>query len=109
MSTPQHADAARDRAALARLFEAESTLALATVDAQGAACIAPLYYVAGDALHLYWLSSPASRHSRNLRAGALAEVTVFHATSDWRAICGAQCRGMVAVVRGARRRALLAR
>jgi uncharacterized protein YhbP (UPF0306 family) len=96
-------------AGLRQLIETENTLALATVDAQGQPAIAPLFYIADERLHLYWLSARTARHSRHLRAHPETELAVFHSTTDWRAIRGAQCRGTVAVVTGARRQALLAR
>jgi uncharacterized protein YhbP (UPF0306 family) len=94
---------------LRQLLLEESTLALATVDPDGAPAIAPLFYLAdAELLRLYWLSSPSSRHSRNLGVQSEAAVTVFHPTSDWRSIRGAQMTGPVEIVRGARRKELLA-
>jgi uncharacterized protein YhbP (UPF0306 family) len=99
-----------DLAPLRRLLSEESTLALATVGESGEPCIAPLFYLADAAsLRVYWLSSAHCRHSRNLRARADAAVAVYHSTSAWREIRGAQLRGAVRIVRGEARRPIVER
>jgi len=86
----------------------ESTLALATVDEHGEPCIAPLFYLSGPALSLYWLSSPSSLHSRNIERAPCASATVYRNAEKWKDIRGVQMRGSVTVVtEPARRKALI--
>jgi uncharacterized protein YhbP (UPF0306 family) len=93
---------------VARLLQQQSTLALATTSADGTPHIAPLFYLAGDALRLFWFSSAASRHSRNLKRDPAAAVTVYRPTRQWREIRGVQLRGTVSVVRDPARRSAMA-
>ena len=88
---------------IAALLREESTLALATAEDDGSPRVTPLFYIAGDDLTLYWFSSPASAHSRNLRSRPGAAATVYRSTDRWREIRGAQIRGAVSVVTGPRR------
>ncbi len=83
---------------IASLLREESTLALATTDEQGQACVAPLYYISGGDLTLYWLSSQASLHSRNLKRTPMAAAAIYRHTYNWKEIRGVQLRGPVAVV-----------
>ena len=84
---------------VAALLKAQTTLALATVDGHGAPSIAPLFYLPGDALDLYWLSSASSVHSRNLERTPAAAVTVYAPAAGWKEIQGVQMRGAVSMVR----------
>jgi uncharacterized protein YhbP (UPF0306 family) len=86
------------------LVEAESTLALSTSGKDGTPAVAPLFYLAGEGLRLYWFSSPSSRHSRNLRANPSAAVAIYHSTEEWKEIRGVQMRGEVSVVGDRERR-----
>jgi uncharacterized protein YhbP (UPF0306 family) len=90
-----------------RLLQGQSTLALATTCADGTPHIAPLFYLAGDALRLYWFSSATNRHSRNLKRDPAAAVTVYWPTQQWREIRGVQMRGTVSVVRDPARRSAI--
>jgi uncharacterized protein YhbP (UPF0306 family) len=93
---------------IAALLRQESTLALATVDAQGEPCIAPLFYIADEHLALFWLSSPSSLHSRNIVRAPKASATVSRHAERWKDIRGVQMRGTVAVVtEPSRRKALI--
>ncbi len=93
---------------IAALLREENTLALATVDERGEPCIAPLFYLAGPDLSLFWLSSRKSLHSRNLIRSPRASATVYRHAETWKAIRGVQMRGSVAVVTDpARRKALI--
>jgi len=93
---------------IAALLREETTLALATADERGEPCIAPLFYLAGPALSLFWLSSRKSLHSRNLIRSPRASATVYHSAERWKQIRGVQMRGSVAVVTDpARRKALV--
>jgi uncharacterized protein YhbP (UPF0306 family) len=74
-------------------LESQSTLALATVDANGNPQVAPLFYVSDDALNLYWLSSADSRHSVNLAANERVAATIYPVAWHWTEIRGLQIEG----------------
>jgi uncharacterized protein YhbP (UPF0306 family) len=94
----------------AELLRTQSTLSLATVDAEGLPSVAPLFYLMDPNLTLYWLSSANSLHSRNLMREPRASATVYRSVENWKEICGVQMRGRVAAIReAARRRELLVR
>jgi uncharacterized protein YhbP (UPF0306 family) len=80
------------------LLRKQSTLALATADEAGEACIAPLFYIADDELSLFWLSSETSQHSVNLIRRSRAAVTVYRHADNWKEIRGVQMRGTVSVI-----------
>ncbi len=92
-----------DREAAAELLASQHTLVLATTSAGGTPHSAPLFYIAGEGMRLYWLSSPRSAHSRGLARGA--SVAVFQPASDWRDIRGVQLWGTARAVRGVREKA----
>ena len=99
---------AKQKEMIAALLRQETTLALATADAQAEPCIAPLFYIAGPDLSLYWLSSPSSLHSRNLERAPCASATVYRHAEKWKDIRGVQMRGPVTVITDtARRKALI--
>jgi uncharacterized protein YhbP (UPF0306 family) len=83
----------------AKLIHSQNTLALATCDADGSPRIAPLFYLPGEELRVYWFSSARSAHSRNLKRDPRASVTVFAAAGCWQEIRGVQMRGSAQVVR----------
>jgi len=92
----------RDRKRLQRVvdfLETESTLALATAAKDGSPYVAPLFYLPGKGLRLFWFSSAASQHSRNLRMNPRASGTVYCRTADWKKIRGVQMRGSAAAQR----------
>jgi uncharacterized protein YhbP (UPF0306 family) len=68
-------------------------MTLATHGADGPWAAAVFY--ANDGFNLYFVSSPASRHSRNLAAHAAAAATVHEDYHDWREIKGIQLEGTV--------------
>ncbi len=74
-------------------LESQSTLALATVDADGNPQIAPLFYVSDDALNLYWLSSSTSQHSVNLVEREQVAATIYPGAWHWTEIRGLQIEG----------------
>ena len=93
---------------IAALLREQSTLALATTDEQGQACVAPLYYIVDEELTLYWLSSETSLHSENLKRVPSAAATIYRQTENWKEIRGVQLRGQVTVIADpGRRRALI--
>jgi uncharacterized protein YhbP (UPF0306 family) len=80
------------------LLERESTLVLATTADDGTPIATPLFYYSDGEGNLYWLSSPASRHSRNLSARPRAAVAVFAPAGQWKEIRGVQMEGAVETV-----------
>jgi uncharacterized protein YhbP (UPF0306 family) len=82
----------------------QTTLTLATANDEGEPWATPLFYLVDDALSLFWLSSPDSEHSRNLKANSSAAVTVYCHAEHWREIRGVQMRGTVTVVSNPLRR-----
>lgn len=88
----------------AEVLRSESTLALSTVGADGSARVAPLFYLPGEDLRLYWFSSSSSEHSRNLQRDAAAAVAVYRPADEWKKIRGVQMRGRVSAVKDKARR-----
>jgi uncharacterized protein YhbP (UPF0306 family) len=86
------------------LLQSQSTLALATSCADGSPRLAPLFYLPGENLCLYWFSSPSSEHARNLKRDPAAAVAIYRSTDRWKQICGVQMRGTAAVVTDRARR-----
>jgi hypothetical protein len=70
-----------------------SVMTLATHGPEGPWAAAVFY--ANDGFNLYFVSSPASRHSLNLAAHAGAAATVHEDYRDWREIKGIQLEGTV--------------
>lgn len=68
-----------------------ATMALATRDEHGV-WVASVYF-AGDARRLFFLSSPSSRHGRNLDADPRVAVAINADEHDWQAIRGVQLDG----------------
>lgn len=97
-------EAAKQRELIGTLLREESTLALATTDEQGEACVAPLFYIVDEGLSLYWLSSESSMHSENLKRVPRAAGTVYRHTHNWRDIRGVQMRGTVTTITEQQRR-----
>jgi len=91
-------DGRKELEKIAALLGEQSTLALATTDEQGQACVTPLFYIAGEKLTLYWLSSESSLHSRNLKRAPMAAATIYRHTENWKEIRGVQLRGPVTVI-----------
>jgi uncharacterized protein YhbP (UPF0306 family) len=74
-------------------LKTQSTLVLSTSNESGEPYSAPLFYLLGDSLELYWMSSSSSEHSVHLRRCGRASISVFRATEEWRQIVGIQARG----------------
>lgn len=84
--------------AIAALIASQSTLTLATLDAQGQPLAASLFFVSDTALNVYWASGAHSRHSLNLARDSRAAITVHKTTWTWAEIAGVQMEGTVAIV-----------
>lgn len=85
-----------------RLLAGTTTMTLATASA-GAAGIAPwaaTVYFAPDGFDLVFLSSPNSRHCRNLAANPACAAAVSPEAASWRDIRGLQLEGHAAPVSG---------
>jgi hypothetical protein len=57
-------------------------------------------FYANDGFAIYFLSSPDSRHGRNLSSNARASAAVHADYSDWKEIKGVQMEGLVSVLSG---------
>jgi uncharacterized protein YhbP (UPF0306 family) len=90
-------------------LNAQSTLSLATVNADGTPQIAPLFYVSDEHLNLYWLSSARSRHSINLTERPSVAVTIYPEVWEWQQIRGLQIEGRAVAVENEERQQALAR
>ncbi len=80
------------------LVLSQTTLALATADENSTPRTTPLFYLADDALRLYWFSSRSSLHSKNLARNPRASVAVFRQVESWRQIQGIEMQGSAAIV-----------
>lgn len=78
---------------VAAFLSGETTLSLATTSEDGEASVAPLFYLPGKDLSLYWLSSECSRHSLNIARDPRVAVTVYRNAAHWKEIRGVQMRG----------------
>lgn len=94
-------------ARVAEFLREQSTLVLATAAAPELPRATPLFYLPGEELDLYWLSSTRSRHSVNVAEHAQAAVGIFAPTFVWREIVGVQMEGVVTVMEGDARKPLL--
>ncbi|MEZ4770708.1 MAG: pyridoxamine 5'-phosphate oxidase family protein [Caldilineales bacterium] len=93
-----------DNAELARLrtFLAQhTTMTLATVGPDGAPQAAAVFYAADEQLNLFFLSSPTSRHSRNVQQDPRVAATIHDDGQAWQQICGLQIEGRIQPVEGA--------
>ena len=89
----------QDSREIIRAFlETQSTMALATVNAERLPQIAPLFFVADDQLNLYWLSAMQSRHSINLTAQQQVSATIYPSVWQWNDIVGVQIEGQAEAI-----------
>ena len=97
------------RLELQAFLTSQSTMALATAgEEDGRPQVAPLFFASDEALNLYWISSPDSRHSVNIADWNDASAAIYAHTWDWSGIKGVQVSGDAMAVRDddERRRAL---
>jgi nitroimidazol reductase NimA-like FMN-containing flavoprotein (pyridoxamine 5'-phosphate oxidase superfamily) len=64
-------------ATVPRVLAANKYMVLATADADGVPWATPVYFAASDDKHLYWVSSPETRHSRNISMRPTVAITIF--------------------------------
>ena len=96
-------------ASIRALLQSQSTLVLATAGEDGLARSTPLFYLADDALRLYWFSSRSSLHSKHCARNPEATVAVFIPTSAWQNIKGVQMQGRISIVKDRARRQSIVR
>src|SRR5688572_11213583 len=85
------------RSIIISFLTAHSTMALATL-ADGMPQSTPLFYVSDDAMNLYWLSAPDSRHSANVTLNANVSATIYQQVWQWKDIRGIQVEGTASLV-----------
>lgn len=95
------------RLRLAAYLAGHSVLGLATGGPAGPWC-SPVFFVHDEALRLYFLSSPDTRHGQNLAASPRAAGAITADYRDWREIQGIQLEGSAAKLSGAEREEALA-
>ena len=88
-------------------LQAHHVMSLATSGPEGPWSAAVFY--ASDGLTLYFLSAPASRHSRDIEASGRAAATIHRDIGDWREIRGLQLEGAAKRIGGSERAAALLR
>ena len=81
------------RQVIREFLETQSTLALATVNADGHPESAPVFYVSDDQFNLYWLSTTQVAHSINLSAHQQVSGSICPTTWQWEDIAGLQIKG----------------
>ena len=75
-----------------------STLTLATTNPEGFPHAAPVYFVHGDDLKLYFFSDSDSQHSDDLAINPKAAAAIYPESEGWRDIRGLQLHGGVNLV-----------
>jgi uncharacterized protein YhbP (UPF0306 family) len=71
-----------DRSAVDRVLAANRYLVLGTVDGAGQPWVTPVFFAPLGADHVCWLSSPDSRHSRNIARRPAVAITVFDSSVE---------------------------
>lgn len=80
---PKRLTAARVRRTMARILKKTELCAMATVAGNGRAHVNTAYFTHSNALELYFLSHPTSRHCRNLEANPTMAIAVFDSAQTW--------------------------
>jgi uncharacterized protein YhbP (UPF0306 family) len=70
------------RADVDRLLVANRYLVLGTVDAEGQPWVTPVFFAPLEPDRVCWVSSPDSRHSRNIDSRMAIAITVFDSTVE---------------------------
>jgi uncharacterized protein YhbP (UPF0306 family) len=71
-----------ERAAF-RLLDASRLCAIATMSPRATAHVSTVYFVRNQDLDVFWLSDPAARHSRNIRARPSTAIAVYDSHQVW--------------------------
>jgi uncharacterized protein YhbP (UPF0306 family) len=95
-----------ERAKALAYLEARNVMTLATRSSEGAWAAAVFY--ASEDFKLYFVSSPKSRHARDMAAEPRVAAAIHEDYRDWRSIRGIQLSGSVERLEGAARDAALA-
>ena len=63
-------------------------MALGTADADGLPWVSPVWYAPSEYRKFLWVSSPQTRHSRNLAVRSQLAIVIFdsHAAGGWKAL-----------------------
>ena len=80
--------------AVAEILASARTMTLATA-AGRVPHAAPLFFAHDDALNLYFLSDPATRHARDASAVGRVAAAIYADEADWRRLRGLQLSGSV--------------
>jgi nitroimidazol reductase NimA-like FMN-containing flavoprotein (pyridoxamine 5'-phosphate oxidase superfamily) len=64
----------------ATVVAANKYLTLATVDGDGRPWATPVYFTPDGHTHVYWVSTPEARHSRNVAANPDVSIAIFDST-----------------------------
>ncbi len=88
-------------------LDRQTVMTLATQGPEGV-WAAAVYY-ANDKFTFYFLSSPESRHSRDLIANPVVSAAIHEDSADWRNIRGVQLEGRASSIRGVERASAIAR
>jgi uncharacterized protein YhbP (UPF0306 family) len=71
-----------DRSGIDRVLAVNRYLVLGTAAEDGQPWVTPVFFAPLDPNHVCWVSSPDSRHSRNIAHRASVAITVFNSTVD---------------------------
>jgi hypothetical protein len=71
-----------DRSDIERVIAANRYLVLGTADEDGQPWVTPVFFAPLDPNHVYWVSSPNARHSRNITHRVAVAITVFDSTVE---------------------------
>jgi Pyridoxamine 5'-phosphate oxidase len=63
-----------------RVIDGNLYMTLATLDPDGAPRLSPVYFTPARYTDLYWISSPAAHHSRNLLERPEVQIVIFDST-----------------------------
>ena len=83
---------------LLALLDSISTMTLATTDPEGNPYTAPVYFVRGDEMRLFFFSEAKSSHSQHIDKNPKVAVAIYPECESWRDIKGLQLRGEVRLV-----------
>jgi nitroimidazol reductase NimA-like FMN-containing flavoprotein (pyridoxamine 5'-phosphate oxidase superfamily) len=60
-----------------QLLQSQNHMTLATADGAGTPWVSPVFFVQGERLSVYWVSSRTARHSDNIRHRSEVAIVVF--------------------------------
>jgi uncharacterized protein YhbP (UPF0306 family) len=80
------------------LLHDQTTLVLASCSGEPIPRSTPLFFIADEALNLYWYSSRSSLHSGNCAMQPEASISIYADARTWQQIRGVQMQGRVSIV-----------